>query len=96
MKFKLRTYPVSIQAYGSLSASKARTFSPAGVQDILDFPSNTRFALDVIKMEDEAAFFIVQFLIMYAVKWLFWIALSIATWDREGMSLIFVKKYFVI
>ena len=54
-----------------------------------------KIALDAIKMEDEAAFFIVQFLIMYAVKWLFWIALSIATWDREGMSLISVK-YLVI
>ena len=77
--------PVSTLASGSIKAATARTLSPAGVQDILDFPSNTRFALDVIKMEDTAAFFIVQFLFMYAVKWLFWIGLSLATWDREGL-----------
>ena len=75
---------------GSTKVATARTLSPAGVQDILDFPSNTRFALDVIKMEDTAAFFIVQFLIMYTIKWLFWIGLSLATWDREGIPFKFV------
>ena len=69
------------------TASKGRT-SADGIRDILDLEANTRFALDVIKMKDTAAFFWVQFLVMYTVKWLFYIMLSLVTWDREIMSLI--------
>ena len=75
------TRVVSTLACGE-KTSEGRT-NAAGITDILDFQGNTRFALDAIKMKDTAAFFWVQSLVMFAVKWLFYIMLSLVTWDRK-------------
>ena len=61
---------------------------------IVSIESGPRFALDAIKMKDTAAFFWVQFLVMYTVKWIFFIMLSLVTWDREGMPIICVMCWF--